>query len=473
MKQPVRWYDVFSINIYWFALTARSQTISPLILPLLVQQFVGVSAQGAALGTVRLWALMVTVLAQSFMGMVSDRSTLPWGRRRPFILAGSLAEIILFALIGLTAGMDGSSGYPFLFGLYLLSMVSSNTVHAAYQRLLPDLVPAEKQGLYARVKALLELPLPLIFVAFVIGQLLSRGNLWGGLILLMLVIAACMIFAMTIREKRLEGPATRPDWQPFVRLATMAGGFALVILVVGGLVRRFLRIEMGLPDHTEMIVTAIVGLLAMAAATALGVSATLRIGIHRKFHYPPAFKWWVANRLAFLIGSTNVATFLVFFLQERFADYAGMKAAGPAAIMAMIVGILILLTALPGNWLAGKLGKRPLIAFAGLLAATGVMVLLVSKSLAAVYLAGGFIGAGTGLFYPADWSLGSEIIPHEQIGRFLSLANLAGAGAGAVGAYIAGPIADQFGYALIMGIYGALFLLSIPIVLGMGKARSQ
>jgi MFS family permease len=66
--------------------------------------------------------------------------------------------------------------------------------------------------------------------------------------------------------------------------------------------------------------------------------------------------------------------------------------------------------------------------------------------------------------------LGTELVPKEEAGRYLGLSNLAGAGAGAVGAYIGGPIADFFitanpdlpgiGYVLLFAIYGTLFLLS-------------
>ncbi len=43
--------------------------------------------------------------------------------------------------------------------------------------------------------------------------------------------------------------------------------------------------------------------------------------------------------------------------------------------------------------------------------------------------------------------------------------HLAGAGAGAIGAYIGGPIADSAGYVLLMSIYGVLFIASIiPVI---------
>jgi MFS family permease len=62
--------------------------------------------------------------------------------------------------------------------------------------------------------------------------------------------------------------------------------------------------------------------------------------------------------------------------------------------------------------------------------------------------------------------LGTEIVPQEQAGRYLGLSNLAGAGAGAIGAYIGGPIADNVGYVPLFAIYGAMFLLSILALIG-------
>jgi MFS family permease len=463
MNRPLRWYDYLTINIYWFALTTRSQTISPLILPLLVQQFVGEQAKGAALGNIRLWALMTAVLVQALMGMLSDRSTHPWGRRRPFILVGSLGELVVFALLGFVAGMEGAAGYTALFAIYVFSMFSSNIAHAATQGLIPDLVPEEKRGRFSGVKALLELPVPVIFVSFVMGRLVSQGQLWTALIILMAVMVVCTLLAMFVPEKRLERPPFPLDWQGFLRLALMTAVFTLIILGMGAVVRWFLSLS--LPDGIfKSVVTVLAGIISMGVAVALGVIASLRIGVGKDIRYQPSFKWWVVNRLAFLVGSTNVATFLVFFLQERFPQFAGEKAAAPAATITMFVGVFILITALPSGFLADRFGKKILVAIAGLLAAGGIGVMLLIPTLTALYAAGSLVGAGVGLFYSANWALGTEIVPREQAGRFLGLSNLAGAGAGAIGAYIAGPIADQAGYTLIMALYGVLFLSSVLVL---------
>ncbi|MEN6481845.1 MAG: MFS transporter, partial [Anaerolineaceae bacterium] len=88
-------------------------------------------------------------------------------------------------------------------------------------------------------------------------------------------------------------------------------------------------------------------------------------------------------------------------------------------------------------------------------------MMILIPAMTAVYIGACFIGAGTGFFYSANWALGTEIVPKDEAGRYLGISNLAGAGAGAVGAYIGGPIGDHLGYTLLMAIYGVLFLLSI------------
>ena len=152
MNRALRWYDMITINIYFTGLTTLSQTMTPLVVPLLVQQFVGEAQQGTYYGTIRLWSLMVALLVQSLMGLLSDRSTSRWGRRRPFIFIGTIANLVVITLIGVTTSLEGMTGYWTLFFLLLLMMVAANTAHGAVQGLIPDLVP-EEQRAFSGVKA--------------------------------------------------------------------------------------------------------------------------------------------------------------------------------------------------------------------------------------------------------------------------------------------------------------------------------
>ena len=71
----LRWYDYILINIHWFSMTTRSNVLTPLVIPLLVQQFVGEETKGTYLGIIRLWALMAALLIQAITGILSDRTT--------------------------------------------------------------------------------------------------------------------------------------------------------------------------------------------------------------------------------------------------------------------------------------------------------------------------------------------------------------------------------------------------------------
>ncbi|MDF1512440.1 MAG: MFS transporter [Anaerolineae bacterium] len=453
--------------IYWFALTARSQVLTPLIIPLLVQQFVGEAQKGTYVGRIRLWSLMVAVLMQAVMGLLSDRSTSRWGRRRPFIVVGSIGEVVVFTMIGLSAGLSGMTGYWVLFAIYILSMIASNTAHAATQGLIPDLVPEDKRGLYSGIKALLELPLPLVFASFVVGKMVGAGNLWGALISLMVVVLICMLLTLPVREEPLEHTPGPLDWEPIIRMLLMTVVFTVVILGTGALVNLILGALQN-ADRTPLksIIVSLTGLLGMVTAVILGVWATMSVSMGAEVKDQKNFIWWVTTRLAFLVASTNLAGFMLYFLQERFQDLRGEQAAGPASTIIMYVGIFIILTALPSGWLSDKVGKKPLVIIAGLLAALGTAIVVLVPSLTAIYIGGCFIGAAMGLFYAANWALGTDIVPQDQAGHYLGLSNIAGAGAGAIGAYIGGPIADKYGYVLLFSIYGMMFLLSMLTLQG-------
>jgi MFS family permease len=130
------------------------------------------------------------------------------------------------------------------------------------------------------------------------------------------------------------------------------------------------------------------------------------------------------------------------------------------------VGICLLITALPSGWLADRIGKKLMVTISGMLATAGICVMLVVPSLAALNVGGALIGVAMGAFFAANWALGTQIVPQDRAGRYLGLSNLAGAGAGAIGAYIGGPIADRTSYALLFVVYGALFVLSAVSLIG-------
>ena len=451
----IRWHDHLFININWFAITLRTQVLAGLLVPLLVQGFVGDAQKGSYFGTIRLWALMVALLAQSTFGLLSDRSRLRWGRRRPFIFAGTLLEVLILLSLGWIAGLQGMTGYTFILIAYILSMFFSNMSQAGTQGLIPDLVPESKRGISSGLKMLLEIPLPLAVAGLVIAPMVSAGNINGAVLVTCAVMAVCMGLTMLARERRPDSDPGPLNWRPFASLVLMTAVFVLVVLGLGEVVKWLVR---ALGDASRMTF-GLFGVLAMFLAVVVGIFASLTVHLDRSVRQNRPFVWWIISRLAALVAINNIAVFLLYFIQEKLSMPAA-DAVELAGLLPMILGGFVILFGLAAGWLSDRFDRRLLTALGALIGAFGVGLMVFATQLPLLYLAAGIIGLSYALFNVASWALGTEIIPPERAGEFLGLQNLAGAGAGAIGAYIGGAIADHSGYALLMGMFGVMFILS-------------
>ncbi len=233
MNRGIRWYDYITVNVYSLGLIVLVQT-DGLVVPLMVQKFVGEEVQGAHFGSFRLWTLMVALLVTALMGMLSDHSSLPWGRRRPFIFLGTVAADVLIVIF--IAGMMGTAGYWFLFVVAILITIARNTAGGAQAGLIPDLVPHDRRGRFSGVNTFFATPLPLIIFAFAVAPLIGNGQMWTAILLDLAVFTACMLLTMLAPEKRLlQAPPV--NWGPILRLALMTAIFTAIILAAGAAVR--------------------------------------------------------------------------------------------------------------------------------------------------------------------------------------------------------------------------------------------
>jgi predicted MFS family arabinose efflux permease len=295
--------------------------------------------------------------------------------------------------------------------------------------------------------------------------------MWGGILAMSAVLVLSMLVALFIREERLQKTLPALDWTPFARLIAMTALFAIIILGLGEAIKFIGAFLIGVKDVTTLFLAfGGAGFIAMAIAVALGVWFSVRLSIGDAARTNPSFTWWVINRLAYLVSIVNLSTFTVYFLQGRLG-LVREQAAGPAANLLLVLGICVLIFALMAGWLADRFGPKRIVALAGIVAALGVAIIIATPNLIVISIGAGVLGAATGMFYTANWALGTSLVPKAEAGRYLGISNLAGAGAGAVGAYIGGPIADFFtvnvpsvpglGYVLLFAIYGVMFLFSV------------
>ena len=347
-----------------------------------------------------------------------------------------------------------------------LLQASANVAQGALQGLIPDIVPENQRGRASGVKSVFEL-LP-IFVVIFIGPLVDAGKIWLviGIMMASFAITAA-INVLGVREMPLRERPAGSLLAPILRLVALTAIFVGTTQAVVWLVKasgRWLR-EGGVGVTAQVALIGLVGLIGMAGAIFVGVYAGARVGIGAEARQQRSFIWWVINRLLFLAAVGSIQGFALYYLR----DFLGIaNAASMTTILLGLVALFLLPAALGGGYLADRVGRRRLVALAGLIAAAGTGLLLLARGVPMVLVSGCVIGLATGVFMAVNWALGTDLVPKAQAGKYLGISNLAGAGAGIVGAGIGGPLADSFnalrpglGYLVIFAIYGGLFLLSV------------
>jgi len=403
--------DYIKITLLGFAITAMWQALHTIILPLRLLDFTPEADKNTALGIITFIGLVLAMLVQPVAGAMSDRSGHAWGRRRPFVLlGGGLAVLFL-------PGFATFTGFAAILTVYCLLQISTNIAQGPFQGLIPDIVPGHRRGRASGVKTMLEIVGGAIAV-YVIGQLMGHYEagegsswLWLSLGIIMLVMAVTVAYTMlAVREKKIEsGPKISP-------------------LEV---IRR-------------------------------------TFGLNLRANRP--FAWFLASRLLVFMAFTTIQQFALYYLR----DVIGVDDPPAATANFTIVAVAGMLAAVyPAGYFSDRIGRKPIAAASGLLAAFGVAVIFLSHDYTSILVAAGILGVAIGAFNSTNWALATDLVAKGEEARYLGLANVATAG-GAALARLIGPVIDFFnktgpglGYQVMLAasffyfIAGALLVLKI------------
>jgi MFS family permease len=379
-----------TMNIYWFGLAFMWNALHPIVLPALLVESVPEALKNTYLGAMTFVGLLLAMGIQPLAGALSDRTHAAWGRRRGWLVGGTLGSILFLAVMARSHTLwILALGYGGL-------QIASNAGHGPAQGLIPDLVPVHHHGLASGIKSFFDM-IGLVVTSLVAGQLMENGDLGllFGVIAGVLALSTAVTVVTTREPNRVEERAPRKRITP---------AFSSIALPVSS----------------------------VAPRRRLDVLGSLR-------HHPVYMQLLVA-RFLILLGVYVVQGFAQFFLRDW------LRVLNPARVTGNLmaaIGVTVTLLVFPAGWLSDRIGRWSLNVVAGALIAFGIGLLVFAQDVAAVYAFGAVIGVATGTFLSVNWALATDLIPVEQGGKFLGFTNLATAGAAAT-SRLGGPVIDGF-----------------------------
>jgi MFS family permease len=384
------------ISLYWFPISLFWGMMLAQILPARVEDFAGPLKKGSYLGTISVLGALAATVIQLVIGPISDLCRAKWGRRRPFLLIGTLGGVTAMVGFGLAQSFVGLVISFFLIQLFI------NIANGPYQAFIPDHVPPANQGKASAFMGLM--------------QLLGEA---GGPVIAGIALAGAATAGLTIVQQHA---ATIAAVQHLLALNA-------VLLIV------FMLVSVSLvPDEPS---------------TAPGSMGTaLRSLTDLKVRENPSFYWLLLSRTVFNLGFYVALAFLAYYVQDSLKFGAGYHT--PLMLIQLIAIASALVGTFPAGYLADRISKKVLVYASGVFTFTSTIAFALATHIGFAYAMTVFFGLGYGIFRAVDWAFACNLLPKGGAARYMAIWSLS-ATLPQVLAPAFGPIADHINRAMGLG----------------------
>ena len=451
---------LIAISIFWFALNFHWAAVGVILVPSQVIGLLFQQAPAGSLASQATWVndhsglaqaivvapgLIVALLSNPFFGLLSDQTPGRFGRRRPYVLVGTLVNIVGLAMMALLPGAlagnhDGNVLAPGLLVLMVGLMVvqfSNNSAAAPFHALLPDLVPQEQRGKASGIMGLAfwlgticGALVPTLF-GFNSNALLNgtqspavyqQGIISGyaataGVILLMAVLT--FIF---VRET---------PWQP-TRASSAERAVQRHTLRDLGLTLLALAAMLGVVYLVTRVVGQPLGEDGLSYVQLIGV-AIASVGAAFAFDFRPRrngdFTWVVLTRMLVMMGIYLIQNF-VLLIMINYAHAPNPQSA--TTVFIILLTISATLSTLFAGWASDRVGRKRMVYLSGsFMALVGVAFVVApfiipGNLLPLTYGAAAVFGLGFGAYVSVDWALVADVLPDEKtFARDMGIWNIA------------------------------------------------
>ena len=360
-----------ALTIYWLSNTLMWGALLHLGLQTRLGDWFGEARVGYYFAILGFAGGLVGSATQVIVGAFSDRSLHRWGRRRVYVLAGSMLGSVGLLLLG-----AAHSFWPFA-GALVLVQLFSNTALGPFTALLPDTVNPREHGKASGFMGVARL-LGDTGGILLAGQLLSTGHLVGA-----------------------------PPEQ-------IAGYHDRQMLLMCGLLAAFLLVTMTLTCLT-------VKERPLRHRPNAGTWETVVGSFNVDVRGNADFFWLTLSRAVTNLGFYMFLMIIPFFAKyslrspdpERTTMLLQLPGIGAAAISSIISGLV-----------SDRLGRKVLILLAQFIMALAALgfALAHSNTLAFIAIVPG--GLAYGVFTAVEWALACNLLPRGASARYLGVWNI-------------------------------------------------
>jgi MFS family permease len=205
--------QLVTLSIYWLGIQTIWGGLNITILPGRLDE-IGRDTQGTMLAILMIVGAVAPIVIQPTVGLISDYTVTRWGRRKPYIVAGTLLDVVFLAGIAL------NNDFLAMVAFYFLLQVSSNFAQGPFQGYVPDLVPARQVGIASGLMGLM------LTLGTIVGVgVATLGGIIDNLPLATLALGAIEVVTMVILVATVdEGTAAPPRTRSWRDIAFSAWG---------------------------------------------------------------------------------------------------------------------------------------------------------------------------------------------------------------------------------------------------------
>ena len=349
------------LSLFWFGLQAHWAAILLITLPQQAFLIGGDAAKGQTLGIVLLLGAVVSMVVAPLFGALSDRTITRFGRRRPWIVVGTLLNVVGLFALAYTPRANDLSSLPLFVLAFMWVELANNLANAPFNALIPDLVPKAQRGSASGWFGLMNILGS--FTGAVTGLVFTRAGVTDIPAIyqfLAVVLVLSMIgTVLSVKEPQVLHPPAPFRLDDFLR----------------GLVTPF-------RDHD--------------------------------------FRWVFWTRFLWVMGTFTVQEFLLFFMRDVVKNFSlfGQTVAENAESAVSFFSAALLLGAVGPSLIAGilsdRFGRKIMVYVSSGLQAIVPIIFVLSGSFELAVLMGLVFGIGYGAYQAVDWALAVDVLPKGE-----------------------------------------------------------